>query len=102
MAMSGLDAQTLSTQLSVNDLQKSIKFYTEGLGFEIIHKMEREGTLLYVALKGGGAQLGLGQDDFKKGKDRVKGTGARLWIITNQDIAVLAARATGAGLKLDD
>jgi hypothetical protein len=64
--------------------------------------MEREGTLQYVAMKGGGAQLGLGQDDFKKGKDRVKGTGARLWVITNQDITALASHATAAGLKLDD
>lgn len=100
--MSALDAQTLSTQLTCNDLQKSIKFYTEGLGFEIIHKMEREGTLQYVAMKAGGAQLGLGQDDFKKGKDRVKGIGARLWVITSQDITALAGHATAAGLKLDD
>lgn len=100
--MTGLNAQTLATQLSVNDIQKSIKFYTEGLGFEIIHKMENEGTIQYVALQGGGAQLGLGQDDFKKGKDRVKGTGARLWIITNQDITALADKAKAAGLTLDD
>lgn len=102
--MSGapLNALSLAPQLTCGDIQKSITFYVDGLGFEIIHKMEREGKLEYVALKGGGAQLGLGQDDFKKGKDRVKGTGVRVWITTDQDIVALAGHATAAGLTLDD
>jgi catechol 2,3-dioxygenase-like lactoylglutathione lyase family enzyme len=88
--------------LTCSDIQKSIKFYTEGLGFEIVHKTESEGKIQFVILKAGGAQLALGQDDFGKGKDRSKGIGLRLWLNTTQDIMALAGRATAAGLKLDE
>jgi uncharacterized glyoxalase superfamily protein PhnB len=46
--------------------------------------------------------IGLGQDDFAKGKDRQKGIGLRVWLNTTQDIASLADRATAAGLVLDE
>jgi hypothetical protein len=52
-------------------------------------------------LKAGTAMIGLGQDDFAKGKDRQKGIGLRVWLNTSQDIAVLADRVTGAGLECD-
>ncbi len=97
-----LNASELSPNLTVNDIQKSIKFYTEGLGMEIVHKMEDGGKLQYVVMRGGTATIGVGQDDFAKGKDRKKGVGLRLWITTSQDISALAARATAAGIKLDE
>jgi catechol 2,3-dioxygenase-like lactoylglutathione lyase family enzyme len=102
--MSGLslNAQEFSIAITCNDLQASIKFYTEGLGFEVVHKMDRDGKLQYVAMRAGAANIGLGQDDFAKGKDRAKGVGVRVWLTTSQDIAALAARATAAGLKLDE
>jgi uncharacterized glyoxalase superfamily protein PhnB len=102
--MSGpaLNAQDSFASLSCNDIEKSIHFYGAGLGFEIVHKMESEGKIQFVAMRGGGAQIGLGQDDFAKGKDRLKGIGLRIWITTTQDITALAANATAAGLKLDD
>ena len=101
--MSGpaLIAQESAANFTCNDLQKSIRFYTEGLGFEIVHKMEEGGKIQFVAMRAGAANIGLGQDDFGKGKDRSKGIGQRIWITTAQDIPALAARATAAGLKLD-
>ena len=101
MAGPKLDAQEFSVGITCNDLQKSIRFYTEGLGFEIVHKMEEGGKIQFVAMRAGAANIGLGQDDFAKGKDRSKGIGQRIWISTTQDITALAARATAAGLKLD-
>ena len=47
------------------------------------------------------ARIGLTQDDWKKGRDRVKGQGTRLFIGTNQDLDALAARAKAAGIALD-
>jgi uncharacterized glyoxalase superfamily protein PhnB len=88
--------------LTVNDLKRSVRFYTEGLGFSVKEQHEVEGKLLFVMLEAGTAQLGLGQDDFAKGKDRVKGTGMRLWIATTQDLNALAEQAKAAGIKLDD
>jgi uncharacterized glyoxalase superfamily protein PhnB len=54
-----------------------------------------------VSLRAGNASLGIGQDDFAKGKDRKKGVGQRLWIATEQDLDALAARVKAAGIKLD-
>jgi lactoylglutathione lyase len=92
---------SLSPGFTVNDLQKSIHFYTEGLGFEIGERYEIEGVLRYVSVKAGSAEIGLGQDDFAKGRDRSKGIGFRLMISTTQDIPALAARAKAAGITLD-
>jgi uncharacterized glyoxalase superfamily protein PhnB len=101
MPGTALNARDANISLTCNDVQKSIHFYTNGLGFEIVHKMEDEGKIQYVALKAGNSQIGLGQDDFKKGKDRKKGVGLRIWLNTTQDVTAIAARATAAGIKLD-
>ncbi len=95
-----LDATKLSPGLTVNDLATSLRFY-EGLGFAIVDRFEFDGKLMGVMLKAGAAALGLSQDDFAKGRDRVKGVGMRIWAETTQDIDELAAKAKAAGLALD-
>jgi len=97
-----LDAVGIAPSFTVNDLEESLRFYTEALGFEIEDRTEFEGVTVFVMLKAGGAQLGLGQDDFAKGRDRVKGVGMRVWIPTNQDVTVIAARVKAAGYALDN
>ena len=101
MSKVALKAQSIAPGLTVNDLTKSIHFYVEGLGFEITRRHEMEGVLRFVSVQAGTAELGLGADDFAKGKDRVKGVGLRLYITTAQDLNQLATRAKGAGLTLD-
>jgi uncharacterized glyoxalase superfamily protein PhnB len=95
-----LQATTLSTSFTVDDIQKSITFF-EGLGFAVEERWENEGTLLGATLRAGETQIGLSQDDWKKGRDRQKGIGVRLYIHTRQDIDQLAARAKTAGVRLD-
>jgi len=102
MSHQALDAASFYPNITANDLQRSIQFYADGLGFKIKDRHEPEGILRYVTLQAGNAMLGIGQDDFAKGRDRVKGVGLRLWISTNQDIAALAARAKAAGITLDN
>ena len=58
-------------------MQKSITFY-EALGFTIDERWEDNGKLLGVMLRAGKSQIGLSQDDWKKGRDRKKGIGVRL------------------------
>jgi lactoylglutathione lyase len=96
-----LDARSLVPSLTVNDLQRSIRFYSDGLGFSTKQEMKDGEKLVGVILEGGGALLGLTQDDFAKGRDRVKGVGLRLWIETDQDVETMARQAKAAGLKLD-
>lgn len=85
--------------LTVNDLQQSMAFFA-GLGFEIEDRWEDKGVLLGAMLKGGNVRLGLSQDDGKKGRDRVKGAGVRLYIEASDNIDEIAARAKAAGITL--
>ena len=95
-----LQAKTVSPTLTVNDLQKSIKFF-EGLGFGVEERWEENGVLLGVMLRAGQAMINLSQDDWKKGRDRKKGLGMRIYISTSQDVDQLAAQAKKAGVVLD-
>jgi uncharacterized glyoxalase superfamily protein PhnB len=86
--------------LTVDDLQKSIKFY-EGLGFAIDDRWEDKGTLLGVMMRVGQTQIGLNQDDWKKGRDRKKGIGVRLSLSTTRNgVDEIARRAKSAGITL--
>ena len=86
--------------LTVDDLQKSIAFY-EALGFAIDERWEDKGTLLGVMLRAGKTEIGLNQDDWKKGRDRTKGVGVRLSISTTRgNVDELAKRAKNAGIML--
>ena len=102
MSTKTLQASSLVPTLTVNDLKGSIRFYTEGLGFAMGEKYEDEGKLMGVMVSAGGSTLGLSQDDFAKGRDRVKGVGMRLYLETDQNIEELAAQAKSAGIKLTD
>ena len=84
---------------TVDDLQRSITFY-EALGFTIDETWEDNGTLLGVMLRAGKSQIGLNQDDWKKGRDRKKGIGVRLSISTTGSVDEIAKRAKNAGITL--
>jgi uncharacterized glyoxalase superfamily protein PhnB len=94
-----LQGTSIMPSLTVNDLQESEKFFT-ALGFEIEDRWEDNGKLMGLMLKGGNARLGLAQDDGKKGMNRAKGVGMRLYIEANGDINAVAERAKAAGITL--
>jgi len=94
-----LQGKSMMPSLTVNDLKQSEAFFT-GLGFEIEDRWEEDGKLMGLMLKAGEVRLGLSQDDGKKGTDRVKGVGVRLYIEADGDINAMAARAKAAGVTL--
>lgn len=94
-----LQVSAIVPNITVDDLQKSISFY-EGLGFTVDERWEENGQLLGVMLRAGKTQIGLSQDDWKKGRDRKKGIGVRLSFSTTQNVDEIAKRAKGAGIKL--
>ncbi|MDQ6888323.1 MAG: VOC family protein [Gemmatimonadota bacterium] len=101
MAKEELKARGLMPSVTAGDLERSLRFYTEGLGFAVAEKFEEGGKVNGVMLKAGGAMIGLSQDDFAKGRDRVKGVGIRLYFETEQDVGAIARRAKTAGIALD-
>ena len=103
MATTTQDAVQISAivpSLTVDDLQKSIKFY-EAFGFAVADQWQEKGTLLGVMMRAGTTEIGLNQDDWKKGRDRQKGAGVRLSIsTTRRNVDELATRAKNAGITL--
>jgi uncharacterized glyoxalase superfamily protein PhnB len=97
---SALNAKTILPGLTVDDLARSITFY-EALGFGVAQRWEQDGTLMSVMIQAGDLQIGLNQDDWKKGRDRAKGLGTRLNIETAQNIDEIAARVKAAGFALE-
>lgn len=95
-----LQVSAIVPSFTADDLQKSIAFY-EALGFTVDERWEDNGTLLGVMLRAGKSQIGLSQDDWKKGRDRKKGIGMRLFMSTTQNVDEIAARARGAGIQLN-
>ena len=94
-------ARSLSASLTVRNLQKSLAWYQDVVGFTVDRKYERDGELRAVALKAGNVRLLIGQDDGAKGWDRVKGEGFSLQITTDQNINEIANRITELGGTLE-
>jgi uncharacterized glyoxalase superfamily protein PhnB len=94
-----LQISAIVPSFTVDDLQKSITFY-EALGFRVDERWEENGTLVGVMLRAGKSLIGLTQDDWKKGRDRKKGIGMRLFMSTPQNVDEIASRAKSAGITL--
>lgn len=92
--------RSVTPSLTVNDLGRSIAWYRDVLGFAITDRWEHDGALVGVEMKAGAVSVFLGQDDWKKGRDRVKGEGFRIFVETGQDVDRLAERIRAAGAAL--
>jgi uncharacterized glyoxalase superfamily protein PhnB len=98
-----LRLRAIEPSLTVNDLERSLRFYSDVLGFMVSGRYtDSNGALRGVMLKAGACGLGLSQDDWSKGRDRKKGEGMSLWLKTAQDVDTLARRIAAAGGRLAD
>ncbi len=91
----------LAVSLTVKDLQKSLAWYLDVMGFGIDRKLERDGVLRGVALKAGDVRISINQDDGAKGWERVKGEGFSIRLTTEQNIDEIADRIKAHGGILD-
>ena len=94
-------AGTLAASLTVNDLQRSLAWYRDVVGFTVDREHEREGRLRAVSLRAGAVRILIGQDDGARGMERVKGEGFSMLLTTAQDIDELAAGITARGGTLE-
>jgi uncharacterized glyoxalase superfamily protein PhnB len=95
-----LQLRTAEPSLTVNNLEASLAWYRDVLGFVVKERWEHEGRLAGVELAAGSVSFYLSQDDWKKGRDRVKGEGFRLYCTTVQDVDRLAEAIRGRGGRL--
>lgn len=86
--------------ITVADIEKSIAWYRDVLGFTVGQEYRTEGVLKGAELKAGAVRFLLGQDDFAKGRDRPKGVGFRIYCSTAQDVDRLAANVEARGGEL--
>lgn len=93
--------RSVEVSLTVKDLEKSIAWYHDVVGFAVTQRYEREGKLMAVSLAAGDVRILIGQDDGAKGWDRAKGEGFSMQITTDQSIDAVAARITAHGGTLD-
>jgi lactoylglutathione lyase len=101
-AKGGLRLRTVTPSLTVNDIDKSLSWYRDVLGFTVKERWEDEGKLMGVEMASGDVSFFFSQDDWKKGRDRAKGEGFRLYSQTAQDIDSLAAKIKAKGGRLVD
>ena len=92
-----LRLRSAGPSFTVNDIQKSLAFYRDVLGFTVKESWEKDGALHGVELVAGRVSFWLGQDDWKKGRDRGKGLGFRMYCGTAQDIDTLARQIRERG-----
>lgn len=92
-----LRLRSVTPSFTVNDIEKSVAWYRDGLGFFVAERWEENERLKGVMLKAGACEFGLSQDDFTRGRERSKGIGFRLWLNTTQDLDSIAARLRSFG-----
>jgi uncharacterized glyoxalase superfamily protein PhnB len=95
-----LRLRSAGPSFTVSDVQKSLAFYRDVLGFTPKDRWEQDGALMGVEMVAGSVSFWLGQDDWKKGRDRVKGLGFRMYCETSQDVDAIAGRIRDAGVTL--
>jgi len=99
-----INATALGCSLTCKNLEESIRWYRDALGFGVAHAFEHEGKVTAAVIVAGDIRIVLNQDDGKLGWDRVKGQGFYLQInvASAADVDATAARLKAAGWTLID
>jgi uncharacterized glyoxalase superfamily protein PhnB len=94
------EADALGASLTVQDLQASVRWYRDAVGFSVEREMTRDGVVRSVAMRAGNVRLLLNQDDGAKGV-RAKGVGLSFLLTARGSVDDVAARITANGGTLD-
>ncbi len=91
----------ITPAITVDDLDASLAFYRDVLGFTVKETWERDGEVVGAAMVAGTAHFMIGQDDWKKGRDRPKGVALRFWFTASRPVDELAAGVRERGGTLE-
>ena len=92
--------QSVAVGFTVNDANASITWYCDVLGFSLKERWDQDGFLGGSVVQGG-VTINIGQDDWKLGRDRIKGQGVRIFITTADDIDTYARAIASRGGTAD-
>lgn len=90
----------IAPSITVDDIEESIRWYCDVVGFYAKERWESEGKLMAAELVAGSQSVLLMQDDWAKGRDRKKGEGLRLHLDTAQNVDDLAESIRERGGEL--
>jgi uncharacterized glyoxalase superfamily protein PhnB len=76
--------------LAVQDINRSVEFYRDRLGFAVVGKAESEGKIFWCRLERGGASIMLQQADNEDGPPEGRGRGITLYFICDDADALYA------------
>lgn len=96
-----LRLRAIAPALTATDLEASLDFYENVLGFWVADRIVEDGVLVAASLQAGDVDFLIGQDDFSKGRERTKGVGFSLYCVTVQDIDEMAASIKARGIELN-
>lgn len=100
-AAGGSGLLSVAPGFTANDAAASITWYCDVLGFTVRERWEHEGQFRGAQIASGAVTINIGQDDWKLGRDRVKGQGSRMYIMTGPGIDEYAAAIKARGGRLD-
>lgn len=87
---SGSALISVAPGFTANDAAATIKWYCDVLGFKVVERWEHEGQFLGAQIGSGAVIINIGQDDWKQGRDRIKGQGTRQYFLMGPDIDAYA------------
>lgn len=92
-------ATNLGCSITCKDLDASIRFYRDAIGFAVAQTFENDGKSVAAVITAGDCVIVLNQDNGKLGWDRSKGQGLSLQINVAgaADVDAAAARIQAAG-----
>jgi uncharacterized glyoxalase superfamily protein PhnB len=94
-----LNATNMGCSITCKNVDASIRFYSEVLGFTVDQTFEKDGKLAGAMISAGNIGIVLNQDDGQLGWDRIKGQGLylQLNVASAADVDAAAARIKKAG-----
>lgn len=99
-AHGGSALRRVAPGFTVNDAEQSVAWYRDVLGFAVKQRWEFDGKFVGAEMSAGDVTFNIGQDDWKMGRNRVKGQGVRMYITTGPQIDRLADQIKARGGSL--
>lgn len=94
-----INMTNLGCSITCKDIEASIRFYRDAIGFAVEQTFDREGKVVAAVVGAGSCHIVLNQDDGKLGWERIKGQGIylQLNVVSAADVDAAATRITAAG-----
>jgi glyoxylase I family protein len=86
--------------LAVEDIDRSVEFYRDRLGFAVVGRAESDGKLFWCRLERGGSSLMLQQAEAEDGPPGARGRGVCLYFVCD-DAGALHAEFSARGVRLE-